>query len=111
MTIVIRGIEAESEFRARVLAEVESVLDKARMQPTTVTIVFTDVNGPKGGMAIRLCRDRGVAAAGHAANRAARRDRTARVRQGREGVREEACPKPLTARSVDGPRSTTWPSE
>jgi hypothetical protein len=53
MTIVIRGIEAESEFRARVLAEVESVLAKARVQPTTATIVFTDVNGPRGGMAIR----------------------------------------------------------
>lgn len=50
MTIVIRGIEAESEFRARVLAEVDSVLNKARVQPTTVTIVFTDVNGPKGAM-------------------------------------------------------------
>jgi hypothetical protein len=53
MTIRIRGIGTESEFRARVLGEVQSMLSKTRVQPTTATIVFTDVNGPKGGVAIR----------------------------------------------------------
>jgi hypothetical protein len=53
MTIVIRGIGTGSEFRARVLAEMQSVLAKTRVQPTATTIVFTDENGPKGGEAIR----------------------------------------------------------
>jgi hypothetical protein len=51
MTVVIRGIG--SEFRARVLTEVQLVLAKARVKPTTTTISFTDENGPKGGVAIR----------------------------------------------------------
>jgi hypothetical protein len=36
-----------------VLAQVQSVLARARVKPTTTTIIFTDQNGPKGGMAIR----------------------------------------------------------
>jgi hypothetical protein len=52
VTIAIRGIGTGSDLRARVLAQVQSGLARARVKPTT-TIIFTEENGPKGGMAIR----------------------------------------------------------
>ncbi len=95
-----------------ILAEVESVLDKARVQPTTVTIVFTDVNGPKGGVGIRCAVTAMVPR--QATLRIAPLAATAPLAFAKAvKALRAACPKPLTAaaRSVDGPRSTTWPNE
>jgi hypothetical protein len=52
MTIIVKGLGADQELRARVLATMETILGKTRVKPTTATVVFMTENGSRGGVTI-----------------------------------------------------------
>jgi ribosome-associated translation inhibitor RaiA len=48
--IDIEGLDGEGALRSRIERRMGKVLDRVQPGPTSATVNFTDVNGPKGGV-------------------------------------------------------------
>ena len=53
MKIDIEGLDGEGALRSRIERRMGKVLDRVQPGPTSATVNFTDVNGPKGGVDTR----------------------------------------------------------
>jgi hypothetical protein len=53
MMITVKGLGADQAFRAFVVGRMRAALERARVRAPSSTVVFTDENGPKGGIGIR----------------------------------------------------------
>jgi len=50
MRVIIEGIAEDDVLRALIAEKVSGVSTRLRVAPTTTRVVFTDENGPKGGV-------------------------------------------------------------
>ncbi|HEU5393573.1 MAG TPA: HPF/RaiA family ribosome-associated protein [Candidatus Methylomirabilis sp.] len=53
MATDIRGISKDPALRARVVRRLHAALAPLRVKPVAARVIFSDENGPKGGIAIR----------------------------------------------------------
>jgi ribosome-associated translation inhibitor RaiA len=53
MMIAVRGLGADQAFKAFVVGRMRAALERARVRAPSSTVVFTDENGPKGGIGVR----------------------------------------------------------
>jgi ribosome-associated translation inhibitor RaiA len=53
MAVEIRGLSRDPALRARVARRLSAALAPLRVKPVAARVIFSDENGPKGGIAIR----------------------------------------------------------